>query len=82
MVLHEDGSCDSEILEVLSEMFSGLRIVRRSEADAVMEAKLAGHPACLAYRRRHALAMKLFDVPAFASTPRVLLLDSDLLFYP
>jgi len=81
VVLHDDGSCDAEIFAALTGIFSGLRIVSRPEADDVMKAKLASKPACLDYRRQHALAMKLFDVPAFASTPRVLLLDSDLLFY-
>ena len=81
VVLHEDGTCGDEIFAALARPFPEARIIRRRAADAVMETKLAGHPACLAYRRQHPLAMKLFDVPALARTPRVLLLDSDVLFF-
>ena len=46
-----------------------------------MELRLAGHPRCLEYRRSHALALKLFDCTALATTPRLILLDSDILFF-
>lgn len=81
VVLHEDGTCEPEHLAALARLFPDARIIRRREADAAMEARLASYPECLAYRRQHALAMKLFDVPAYAQTRRVLLLDSDVLFY-
>jgi hypothetical protein len=81
VVVHEDGTCDPDDLATLSEIIPDLRVIRRVEADIEMETRLAAFPACQAYRQEHALAMKIFDVPAMARTPRVLLLDSDVLFY-
>ncbi len=81
VVIHEDGTCEVEHLEALARIFPEVRVIRRRDADATTEARLAPYPGCLSYRRQHALGMKIFDVPAFAQTPRVLLLDSDVLFY-
>jgi hypothetical protein len=46
-----------------------------------MAERLAGYPRCRRYRATHPLAVKAFDFGAFLRTPRLLLLDSDVLFF-
>ncbi len=42
---------------------------------------LAGQPNAIAYRARHPLALKCFDIPAMATGDRFIILDSDILFF-
>jgi hypothetical protein len=81
IVVHDDGSCDETIRSAFATVFPEARFIDRAEADAVMEPKLATRPQCRDYRQAHPLGLKLFDVPAFARTARVLMLDSDVLFF-
>ena len=50
------------------------------EADAG-GGDLAGYPRCLAFRRSNPLAMKVFDFLAYLRSDRLLLVDSDVLFF-
>jgi hypothetical protein len=80
VVVHEDGSFDDETANKMETWLPGLRVIRRSEADQSVNAALAGFPECQALRRRFPLSIKLFDVPVFCKTERLLLIDSDVLF--
>jgi hypothetical protein len=81
MVVHDDGTLPQKARQTFTRMFGNLRIVSRPDADREVEAQLTDHPRCLAYRRSHPLALKLFDCPLLAQAPRILLLDSDVLFF-
>jgi hypothetical protein len=81
MAIHDDGTLGDEARRMLRALFSSARIKDRKEADAEMETRLAGHPRCLEYRRSHPLALKLFDCTMLAGAERLVLLDSDLVFF-
>jgi hypothetical protein len=82
LVFH-DGGLLPENVKALRAHFPDARVVMRSEADAIVETELArlGLGRCIAFRRRLKLAMKLFDVQLTANSPRLLTLDSDILFF-
>jgi hypothetical protein len=81
VTLHEDGSLEEAELSVFRRLFPEVRIVRRVDADRIMAERLAAYPRCADYRSRMPHALKCFDVPHFAETPRFLLLDPDVLFF-
>jgi hypothetical protein len=81
LCVHEDGSLDREQIETLRSHLPGARIVSRPEADALVEPLLADRPLSKAFRDRNPLALKVFDLPAMLQAGRMLLLDSDVLFF-
>jgi hypothetical protein len=81
VVIHDDGSLPDAGAEMLLRLFGEVRLIRRSEADAEMDRALQSFPHCREYRRAHPLALKIFDVPHFASGDRCMVFDSDLLFF-
>lgn len=81
VVVHDDGTLPPEGVELLTRLFKNVRIISRREADAAMERRLKEYPFCYEYRDMHPLALKIFDVPHFATAQRFLIFDSDLLFF-
>lgn len=81
IVVHDDGSLPERAREKLSELFEGCRIISRPEADERMSRELRAYPYCLDYRNTHPLALKIFDMPQFATEERFIALDSDVLFF-
>ena len=81
LCIHEDGSLDDSALGTLSHHFPAARIIRRAEADAMLEKVLSGHPRSLAFRNGNLLAPKVFDFAVFLQSDRMVLFDSDLLFF-
>lgn len=81
IVIHDDGSLPAEGRTTLRKLFPFARLIARPEADAAMEAVLRPFPFCADYRRAHPLALKIFDIPHFATTERFMVFDSDVLFF-
>jgi len=81
MTVHDDGTLQDEARETLTALFPNLKIKDRLDADQEMESRLVRHPRCLEYRKSHPLALKLFDCAVLAGTPRLIVLDSDILFF-
>ncbi len=81
VVLWEDGTLDDDTIGLLARLLPQARLVRKSEATQRVAPLLARHPACAAFRGEHPLAQKTFDIPLLATTERLLLLDSDVLFF-
>ena len=82
VVIHDDGTLPVEGRQVFAQMFPTLRIIARAEADAAMAVALAPYSLlcgstgpCIRWPR------KIFDVPHFAAADRLLILDSDVLFF-
>ena len=80
-VFHDDGSLDARAKKRLAGLLAGSRVVARSEADAAAAEALAGYPRCRALRDTLPHSLKFFDVPLFANRERVIVLDTDVLFY-
>ena len=84
VTIHDDGSFGAREHQLLGSHLPGVRIVRRALADEVVIAELArrGLERCRALRQSgHVLALKLFDIPLYAGDAKLLLLDSDVLFF-
>ncbi len=81
LFIHEDGSLDHAAIETLQRHFVGARVIRRAEADGIARGQLAHYPNSRRFRSARATAMKLFDFLFVARREKLLLLDSDLLFF-
>ena len=81
LCIHDDGTLAPEHFEELEKQFPGSRIISRSEADTDVLSSLALFPRCLAFRKTNHLALKVFDFPFYLQSDRMLLLDSDVLFF-
>jgi hypothetical protein len=81
LCIHEDGSLRPDDLANLRRQFPAARIIRRVEADAKLAKTLRDFPRSLAFRNTNLLAPKVFDFIAFLESERMVLFDSDLLFF-
>lgn len=81
LVIHDDGTLGAEGSEALLRHFPEARLVRRAEADAALEAALADYPRCREFRATNHLAPKVFDFAHFLDGERMILMDSDILFF-
>ncbi len=81
LVVHDDGTLPMPALEALAFHFPQARIIGRGEADVEMRKVLSGHPRCWSFRQSNYLAQKVFDLQFYLRSPRMLLFDSDLLFF-
>lgn len=81
LCIHEDGTLQQEQIAILRYHFPKARIILKSETDEIMRNALAAYPACSNFRMSNHLAPKLFDFKHFLESDRMLLLDSDILFF-
>jgi hypothetical protein len=81
LCIHEDGSLRPDDLANLRRQFPAARIIRRVEADAKLAKTLRDFPRSLEFRNTNLLAPKVFDFIAFLQSERMVLFDSDLLFF-
>lgn len=81
LCIHDDGTLEQTAVEQLREHFPEARLILRAEADARIERLLSAHPCCLTFRRTNPLATKALDFMAFLEGERLILFDSDLLFF-
>jgi hypothetical protein len=81
LCIHDDGTLPAEARDTLRRHFPDARIIDRPQADARMEETLKDSPRCRALRASNTLAVKVLDFAAYLQSPRMLLLDSDVLFF-
>jgi hypothetical protein len=83
LCIHEDkdGALRPDDLANLRQHFPAARIIRRAEADAKLAKMLRDFPRSLEFRNTNLLAPKVFDFIAFLESERMVLFDSDLLFF-
>ncbi|MBL8227497.1 MAG: hypothetical protein JNL98_03435 [Bryobacterales bacterium] len=81
LAIHDDGTLPPEAVAHLRRHFPGATLIRRAEADARAAQMLGAWPRCLEFRGRNTLSLKVFDFLASLTTDRMLLLDSDILFF-
>src|SRR5215208_2895810 len=81
LCIHEDGTLDPFALSSLLQHFPTARIIRRQEADQRLAHELRGFPRSAQFRNTNLLALKVFDFIAFLQADRMVLFDSDLLFF-
>ncbi len=81
LCIHDDGTLTAEHQTTLQHHFPSARIIDRSSADEHILTLLASHPRCLDFRKTNHLSPKVFDFAAYLQCDRLLLLDSDVLFF-
>ena len=81
LCIHDDGSLERDQRTALSVHFPGTRLIDKAEADARVLPLLSKYPRCAEFRRTNHLSPKIFDFAAYARSDRILLLDSDVLFF-
>jgi hypothetical protein len=81
LCIHDDGTLTAGHLGTLAKHFPDARIITKAHADAAVLPTLEPYPRCLEFRRTNHLAPKLFDFTHFLQSDRMLLLDSDVLFF-
>lgn len=81
LCIHEDGSFTPEIFDAYKTHFPNARIIKRSDADALVLPELEAYPNCLEFRKSNHLSPKVFDFRAYLNSDRMLLFDSDLIFF-
>jgi hypothetical protein len=81
LCIHEDGTLDAFALSSLRRHFPTARIVRRLEADQRVAHELREFPRSLQFRKANLLSLKVFDFIAYLQADRMVLFDSDLLFF-
>ena len=83
LVIHEDGTLSIDSIKTFLEHFVNCRVIRRKDADEDLKHFLADYK----YSQKNRLnkdffcALKLFDAFYYAETDKLLLLDSDILFF-
>lgn len=81
LCIHEDGTLDRFALSSLQEHFPTARIIQRHEADRRMAQELEAFPRGSQFRKANLLSLKVFDFISFLQADRMVLFDSDLLFF-
>lgn len=81
LCIHDDGTLNGEHYKIFKQHFPDARIIDRLGADRKVLAELANHPRCLEFRTTNQLSPKVFDFLFYVKSDRILLLDSDVLFF-
>ena len=81
LCLHDDGTLSQEAKECLRRIFPQARLIARDVADQTVISSLAAYPRCLQLRQNNKLSLKLFDFVHYLDSGRMLLIDSDVLFF-
>lgn len=81
LVVHDDGTLTDEALTEITRQYPGVRLIAKQEAEARVAETLRPYPVCTEFRKKNKLSRKLFDFRTFLQSDRMLLLDSDVLFF-
>ncbi|MDX2212479.1 MAG: hypothetical protein SFY66_04240 [Oculatellaceae cyanobacterium bins.114] len=81
LCIHDDGTLTAQQIETLQTHFTNARIIDRPTADTRVSEQLRAYPRCLEFRENNHLAPKVFDFITYLESDRMLLLDSDVLFF-
>lgn len=81
LCIHDDGTLEETARRELRLHFPRARLVTREQADHDVLPTLARYPLCQSFRATNHLAPKLFDFQYYLQSDRMLLLDSDVLFF-
>ncbi len=80
-VIHDDGTLNCEAIASIRNWFPTAEIISRDEADAVVYQQFTCYPRLLELRKRIPHIMKIVDFCALCQSSRLIMLDSDVLFF-
>jgi hypothetical protein len=81
LCIHDDGSLEATARKQLMKHFPDARLIDRPTADRDVLTSLERFPRSRTFRETNPLAPKLFDCRHYLRSDRMLLLDSDVLFF-
>ncbi len=81
LCIHDDGTLTDEVRATLAQHFPTARILNRRQAELDVLATLQNYPLCRKFRESNHLSPKVFDFRHYLKADRMLLLDSDVLFF-
>lgn len=81
LCIHDDGTLNSEQQAILKYHFPYARVIDHDQAEKKVLSSLERYPRCLEFRKTNHLSPKIFDFAAYLESDRMLLLDSDVLFF-
>jgi hypothetical protein len=79
--IHDDGTLQSWQFDAIGRLFPGSRTFSKSQSDKDVVGFLAPYPNCLKSRLQSFYMIKVFDFFLFSQAKRIILLDSDVLFF-
>lgn len=80
VVVHDDGTLTTRDIATIEHHIVGIRVIRRPDADKVMEEFLPPFPNTRSYRDKIINSLELTDHPLLASTKKIIITNSDVLF--
>ena len=80
-ILHDDGTLSDRDVQEIQTNFPDAIVIRRAEADRVLNEALAEYPLCRENRNKHPWFLKIFDTLHFASHDHYIVIDSDIVFF-
>jgi len=81
LVVHDDGTLTDEDVACLAKGLPVAEMLRRRQADEIMQERLSRYPACARARRENVLMLKLFDVALMSGDADIRYCDTDVLFF-
>lgn len=81
IIVHDDGSLGAADKSILTSKFGKLQVIPRKTADEKVAGLLENEKARHYRKHGHPLILKLTDVFILSSAPKVMILDSDVLFF-
>lgn len=81
LCIHDDGTLTESNRTCLQKHFPHARLIDRPRADAQLFSQLQFYPHCLEFRKNNHLAPKIFDFASYLESNKMLLIDSDILFF-
>jgi len=81
VVVHDDGTLKRSDAEMLKTHLGGIEIIGNTEANERANDILKAFPACHKFRNMRINQRQIFDFCAFAGRNKLIMLDSDTLFF-
>ena len=81
LCIHDDGTLPEDARKQLQRQFPDARLIERSVSDREVGGELGAYPRSRRFRETNVLSLKVFDFRHYLRSERMLLLDSDVLFF-
>lgn len=81
IIIHDDGTMSKDSVRILEDRFSNLKVLLKSEAVKMLEARDDFKQKREFSVSGHNIVMQLIDIFLLSDTSKVMLMDSDILFF-
>ncbi len=81
VIVHDDGTLSCGAISAIRRLFPASEIISREQADAVVYEDFKSYPLLLGLRKRIPHVIKILDFYALCNSDRLIMIDSDVLFF-